>query len=468
MGHHPSGRGSRSGQGLSQGEPPNAATDTIAAIATPPGRGGVGVIRISGPDIPRLMLPLLGQSLTPRFAHYRPFLTADGSRLDQGIALYFRAPHSYTGEDVLELHAHGNTVLLDMLLRRILECGVRLARPGEFTERAFLNGRMDLAQAEAVADLINSSSEQAVRSAGRSLQGDFSRQIDTLLQQLTHLRLYVESSIDFVDEEIDFLEQGGIARQLTALIHTLTSIRHAARQGCLLREGMSVVIAGCPNVGKSSLINRLSGRETAIVTDTAGTTRDPLREYIQIDGMPLHIIDTAGIRHSHDRVEQEGIRRAWTEIGQADRILWMMDIGNPASADDLTEPFPPHIPVTRLLNKIDRTGQPSALRITEGGVEIALSVKTGEGLDLLRTHLKQVMGYQADAQGVYLARTRHLDALERTAHHLTAAQSHLTTRTTELLAEELRLAQNALAEITGSFTPEDLLDQIFSQFCIGK
>lgn len=445
-----------------------SAPDTIAAIATPPGRGGVGIIRLSGPEVFRLMPILFGCALQARHAHYVPFLDVDGTPLDRGIALYFPGPHSYTGEDVLELQAHGNSVLLDMLLRRILQCGVRLARPGEFSERAFLNDRIDLTQAEAIADLIDSSSERAVRSATRSLSGEFSLQINTLLERLTYLRMYVESSIDFVDEDIDFLEQGGIALQLTELDHTVQAIHQSAHQGCLLREGMTVVIAGRPNAGKSSLLNRLSGRETAIVTEVAGTTRDPLREHIQIDGMPLHIIDTAGLRHSHDRVEQEGIRRARSEIAQADRILWVMDAENPDTEADLTEAFPPHIPVTRILNKIDRTDGVACLREQPYGCEITLSARTGQGLELLREHLKSVMGYQAESHGVFTARRRHLDALKSTHNHLLSAQTHLNSGVAELLAEELRLAQMALAEITGVFTTDDLLSKIFSSFCIGK
>ncbi len=445
-----------------------SAPDTIAAIATPPGRGGVGIIRVSGPQVPDLMQAVLGRKIPPRHACFTPFLDTDGSPLEQGIALYFPAPQSFTGEDILELQAHGSTVLLDMLLARLLRCGVRLARPGEFSERAFLNDKIDLAQAEAIADLIDSTTEQAVRSARRSLQGEFSRQVEVLVEQLITLRLYVESSIDFVDEDIDFLEQGRIGEQLKALLQTLETIHHTARQGCLLREGMTVVIAGRPNVGKSSLLNRLSGRDAAIVTAQAGTTRDPLREYIQIDGMPLHVIDTAGLRDSEDMVEQEGIRRARNEIDKADRILLMMAADNPVLDEELAQHIPGGIPITRLLNKIDRLGQPPAIYRQDNQTCIALSALTGAGMDLLRQHLKEVMGYEGEGTPVFAARQRHLDALARARQHIEQGLNHLQARVTELLAEELRLAQQDLSEITGKFTTEDLLDRIFSSFCIGK
>jgi tRNA modification GTPase len=442
--------------------------DTIAAIATPPGRGGIGVVRVSGSEVPSLMQALLGRKIPPRQACFTAFLDTDGSPLEQGIALYFPAPHSFTGEDVLELQAHGSMVLLDMLLARLLACGARLARPGEFSERAFLNDKIDLAQAEAIADLIDSTTEQAVRSARHSLQGEFSRLINALVEQLITLRLYVESSIDFVDEDIDFLEQGRIGEQLKALTHTLETIHHTARQGCLLREGMTVVIAGRPNAGKSSLLNRLSGRDAAIVTAQAGTTRDPLREYIQIDGMPLHVIDTAGLRDSADIVEQEGIRRARHEIAKADRILLVMDADHPLVDEALALHLPAGIPVTRLLNKIDRLGQPATCYLQDGQTCIALSALTGAGMDLLRQHLKQVMGYDGESTPVFAARRRHLDALEQARQHIHRALDHLEARVTELLAEELRLAQLDLSEITGKFSTEDLLDRIFSRFCIGK
>ncbi len=341
-------------------------------------------------------------------------------------------------------------------------------RPGEFSERAFLNDKIDLAQAEAIADLIDSTTEQAVRSAQRSLQGEFSRQVETLVEQLIHLRLYVESSIDFVDEDIDFLEQGHIGEQLKALVQILETLRRSGRQGCLLREGMTVVIAGRPNAGKSSLLNRLSGRDAAIVTEQAGTTRDPLREYIQIDGMPLHVIDTAGLRDSTDIVEQEGIRRAHAEIAKADRILLMMEADHPLMVDELAENLPTGIPVTRLLNKIDRLGQRASLQEQDGQTCIMLSALTGEGMDLLRQHLKDVMGYESESDHVFAARRRHLEALEQARQHIQQALDYLQTRVTELLAEELRLAQQDLSEITGQFTTEDLLDRIFSSFCIGK
>lgn len=445
-----------------------SSSDTIAAIATPPGRGGIGIVRVSGPLVGNIMRELLGCEIKPRYAYYGPFLDADGGILDTGIALYFPGPHSFTGEDILELQAHGSTVLVDMLLRQVLRTGARLARPGEFSERAFLNDKIDLAQAEAIADLIDSTTEQAVRSAQRSLQGEFSTLIQTLVEQLVNLRLYVESSIDFVDEDIDFLEQAQMGQKLLMLGDTLVSIRHTARQGCLLREGMTVVIAGRPNAGKSSLLNRLSGRETAIVTEVAGTTRDPLREYIQIEGMPLHIIDTAGLRDSEDTVELEGIRRARVEIAKADRILLVMDAENPGLDNSLMAHFPDNIPVTRLLNKIDLTGQKPGIHERGGDTEITLSARTGAGMALLLEHLKTVMGYEAETECIFTARRRHLESLERAQSHIVNASQYLSLGVSELLAEELRLAQLSLSEITGAFTTEDLLDRIFSSFCIGK
>lgn len=444
-------------------------TDTIAAIATPPGRGGVGVIRISGPQLSDIALALLGKSLEPRRAHFLSFLDADGSVIDSGLALYFPAPRSFTGEDVLELQGHGSPVALDLLLKRILGLGVRLARPGEFSERAFLNDKIDLAQAEAIADLIDSSTEQAARSALRSLQGEFSNLIDALVEELIQLRLYVEAAIDFVDEEIDFLEAGAIAEQLSALQERLAQIQRSAKQGRVLRDGLTVVIAGRPNAGKSSLLNYLAGREAAIVTEMAGTTRDLLREYIQIDGMPLHIIDTAGLREGLDVVEQEGIRRAREAIAKADRVLLMQDDRHGEDEQELLADIPSAIPITRIRNKIDLTGKPAGLSETAAGTEISLSVKSGAGLEALRLHLKQCAGFDSGAGEVFIARRRHLDALSRAQLAIIQGLAQLQGPCApELLAEELRQAQLALSEITGAFTPDDLLGRIFSSFCIGK
>ncbi len=444
-------------------------SDTIAAIATPPGKGGIGILRVSGPGAGHIMQAMLGKKLKPRFAARLPFLDANDSIIDNGIALYFPAPKSFTGEDILELHAHGGPLVMDMLLRRALALGVRLARPGEFSERAFLNGKIDLAQAEAIADLIESTSEQAVRSAQRSLQGEFSRYIHELVDKLVELRLYVEAAIDFAEEDIDFLGEGAVAERLQAILVKLQCIKRSANQGCLMRDGMTVVIAGEPNAGKSSLLNCLSGRETAIVTDRAGTTRDALHERIQIDGLPLHIIDTAGLRESEDSVEQQGIRRAREEIHKADHILLIMDDSVHAANRALIGALPDNIGLTRIHNKIDLTGAPPGSRTTADGIEIYLSCKTGAGLAALHQHLKACMGYAGESEDVFIARRRHLDALARAESFVQGSIDQLNIRVApELLAEDLRQAQHALAEITGEFTSEDLLGRIFSSFCIGK
>ncbi|TSJ90461.1 tRNA uridine-5-carboxymethylaminomethyl(34) synthesis GTPase MnmE [Gilliamella apicola] len=451
-------------------------TDTIVAQATPPGRGGVGILRVSGPKAQDVAKAVLGILPKPRYAHYLPFLASDGTTLDEGIALFFPNPHSFTGEDVLELQGHGGPVILDLLLKRILDIpNVRIARPGEFSERAFLNDKLDLAQAEAIADLIDASSEQAAKSALSSLQGVFSKKINTLVEALIHLRIFTEAAIDFPEEEIDFLSDGKIAAELEQVIQRLNEVRQEAKQGSLLREGMKVVIAGRPNAGKSSLLNALAGREAAIVTDIAGTTRDVLREHIHIDGMPLHIIDTAGLREASDEVERIGIERAWQEIDQADRVLFMVDSTttnetNPEKLwPEFIERLPKNMPVTVIRNKADLTGEPLGYSEQNGYCLIQLSARTGEGITLLRDHLKQVMGFTSSTEGGFLARRRHLQALEKAAEHLNNGQYQLTTfHAGELLAEELRLAQEALSEITGEFTSDDLLGRIFSSFCIGK
>ncbi|MGY4676399.1 tRNA uridine-5-carboxymethylaminomethyl(34) synthesis GTPase MnmE [Pasteurella sp. P03HT] len=450
--------------------------ETIVAQATAPGRGGIGILRVSGPKAISVAEAVLGKCPKPRMADYLPFHDLDGTVLDQGIALYFKAPHSFTGEDVLELQGHGGQVVLDLLLKRIL-CidGVRLARPGEFSEQAFLNDKLDLAQAEAIADLIDASSEQAARSALKSLQGEFSNKVNQLVESVIYLRTYVEAAIDFPDEEIDFLADGKIEAHLNDIIGQLEKVRSEAKQGSILREGMKVVIAGRPNAGKSSLLNALAGREAAIVTDIAGTTRDVLREHIHIDGMPLHIIDTAGLREATDEVERIGIVRAWSEIEQADRILLMLDSTEEDNQDltrvhaEFLTKLPSHIPVTIVRNKADLSGEPEGLKAQQGYTVITLSAKTQQGIELLREHLKQSMGYQTNMEGGFLARRRHLDALEKAAEHLQQGHIQLTQfYAGELLAEELRMVQNHLSEITGQFTSDDLLGNIFSSFCIGK
>ncbi|HHF5527490.1 TPA: tRNA uridine-5-carboxymethylaminomethyl(34) synthesis GTPase MnmE [Haemophilus influenzae] len=450
--------------------------ETIVAQATAPGRGGIGILRVSGPLATKVAQAILGKCPKPRMADYLPFKDADGTILDQGIALYFKSPNSFTGEDVLELQGHGGQVVLDLLLKRILQIdGIRLARPGEFSEQAFLNDKLDLAQAEAIADLIDATSEQAVRSALKSLQGEFSKKVNELVDSVIYLRTYVEASIDFPDEEIDFLADGKIEANLRGIINQLEDVRSEAKQGSILREGMKVVIAGRPNAGKSSLLNALAGREAAIVTDIAGTTRDVLREHIHIDGMPLHIIDTAGLRDAIDEVERIGISRAWTEIEQADCIILMLDSSDPESADlskvrsEFLAKLPSTLPVTIVRNKIDLNGE-QASESEQGGYQmISLSAQTHDGVKLLREHLKQAMGFQTGMEGGFLARRRHLDALDKAAEHLQIGLVQLTEfHAGELLAEELRLVQSYLSEITGQFTSDDLLGNIFSSFCIGK
>ncbi|MBQ0748211.1 MAG: tRNA uridine-5-carboxymethylaminomethyl(34) synthesis GTPase MnmE [Marinobacter sp.] len=451
--------------------------DTIAAIATAPGQAGVGIVRVSGPLAKVIASEMLGYTPKPRYAHYGAFLDQKSELIDEGIGLFFPNPHSFTGEDVFELQGHGGTVILDLLLREVCRLGSRLARPGEFSERAFLNDKLDLAQAEAIADLIESSSEQAARCAVRSMQGVFSRRIETLVDAVTHLRIYVEAAIDFPEEEIDFLADGKVATDLQILLEQLEGILGEAQQGTILRDGMKVVIAGRPNAGKSSLLNALAGREAAIVTAIEGTTRDVLREHIHIDGMPLHIIDTAGLRDSPDEVEQIGIARAWDEIRQADRILLMVD----ATTTDKTTPheiwpdfidqLPASAPVTVIRNKVDLSGETVGLSelSTDHTPVIRLAAKSTEGLDVLRDHLKQCMGFASTTEGGFLARRRHLDALERAREYLLQGQAQLEGYGAgELLAEDLRTAQDALGEITGQITPDELLGKIFGSFCIGK
>ncbi len=447
--------------------------DTIAAIATAPGKGGVGIIRVSGAKVSEIAQQIIRRSLDPRLAHYGGFLDAEGDAIDEGIAVFFPGPNSFTGEDVLELQGHGGPVILDLLLNRVLQLGARIANPGEFSERAFLNDKLDLAQAEAIADLIEASSEQAARNAVHSLQGAFSQEIQHLLEALIQLRIYVEAAIDFPEEEIDFIGDGKVAADLQNIINQLDRVSSEAKQGALIREGMKVVIAGRPNAGKSSLLNALSGRDSAIVTHIEGTTRDVLREHIHIDGMPLHIIDTAGLRESPDEVEQIGIERAWQEIHAADRILMVVDATTTHSteAEKIWPEFVSELKdtshLTLILNKTDLS-QTGKVTHQQHPV-LALSAKSGDGIDNLRDHLKACMGYTGTTEGGYTARRRHLDALARARELLLTGQAQLEGMGAgELLAEDLRQTQNVLGEITGDFTPDELLGRIFSSFCIGK
>lgn len=448
-----------------------AKQETIAAIATPPGRGGVGIVRVSGRGAIEIAEKVLGRKPKPRYAEYLDFKNSSGDVVDTGIALLFIAPHSFTGEDVLELQGHGGSVVIDMLLQTVIEMGARLARPGEFSERAFLNDKLDLTQAEAIADLIDCTSEQAVRSAQRSLQGEFSKRINELLAKLVELRVYTESALDFPEEEIDFLGDGKVLEMLKAVIAQHHDIMESAQQGTLLRDGMSVVIVGRPNAGKSSLLNALASRETAIVTDIAGTTRDVLREQITIDGLPLHIIDTAGLRESDNVVEQMGIERAREEIEKADAVLLLLDDNGDTEEEknELVAMLPSGCNYSLVYNKIDSSGRIAAIESNNGVSEIALSAKQGDGIDLLKQHLKDKMGYNSTAEGSFMARRRHIDALQRVDEHLLNGKAHLQhNQTGELLAEELRQAQHALGEITGEYSSDDLLGEIFSSFCIGK
>lgn len=445
--------------------------DTIAAIATAPGRGGVGIVRVSGPKSLAIAESILGRTPKPRYAHYGHFIGEADQILDQGIGLFFPNPNSFTGEDVFELQGHGGPVVLQWLLDRVVQLGARLAKPGEFSQQAFLNDKLDLAQAEAIADLIDASSEQAAKSALKSLQGEFSAEINTLVEQLIQLRIFVEAAIDFPEEEIDFLSDGKVAGQLQHILDQLHRVFASAQQGLLLREGMSVVILGRPNAGKSSLLNALSGKESAIVTDIAGTTRDIVKEEILIDGMPLHILDTAGLREATDAVEQIGIQRAWEAIEQADRILVMVQADESVHPEDqvILAKMPSHIPVTVIHNKIDLIAKLPGLVKTPQNTEIWLSAKHRQGLNLHKTHLKTEMGYAQTAEGVFMARKRHIDALKTALALVEAGQEQLEVFAAgELLAEDLRQAQNALSEITGQFTSDDLLGRIFTSFCIGK
>jgi tRNA modification GTPase len=447
------------------------ARDTIAAVATPPGIGGVGIVRISGPGVPEIARALLGRLPVARHASFSRFRGADGSTLDEGLALYFPAPRSFTGEHVLELHGHGGPVVLDLLLQAVLAHGARPARPGEFSERAFLNGKLDLAQAEAVADLIESASAEAARAALRSLDGEFSRRVRAITEQLIQLRLHIEATLDFPEEGVDFPADKHLTGRAQQLTGQIDALRAATRQGQLLHDGMTVVLAGPPNAGKSSLLNALAQRDSAIVSPIPGTTRDVLRERIQIDGLPLHVLDTAGLRASDNPIESEGVRRAHAAMQRADRVLLVVDDceeeGGATRA--LLMQLPDTARVTLVRNKIDRSGRaPGALASATDTPEFAISAQNGDGLDALRQHLKECMGYQAAGEGTFSARRRHLDAIERARGYVEAALVQLAARHAELAAEELRQAQQALGEITGEFTSDDLLGRIFSSFCIGK
>jgi len=444
-------------------------TDTVAALATPPGRGGVAVIRVSGARVPAIGAALLGAMPAPRQAALRAFRAADGTAIDRGIALYFPAPASFTGEHVLELHGHGSPMLCDMLLARLLQLGARMARPGEFSQRAFLNDKLGLAEAEAIADAIDAGSHAAARAAVRSLEGRFAEQVRTLAAALLELRVYTEAAIDFPDEEVDFLGDGEIRARLDALREQLQQLQHQATRGARLRDGLSVVLAGAPNVGKSSLLNRLASRETAIVTSVAGTTRDVLRERIDLDGLPLHVVDTAGLRDTDDPVEWEGVRRARQELGRADHVLLVVDDRCGLQAQDRRLLADTDLTVTIIHNKIDLSGAQAGIEHTDAHVRVRLSATSGTGIEDLIAHLHNSAGLSGAAEPDFIARRRHLDALDRAARALQRGHQRLVEdHAGELLAEELRQAHDALGEITGAVTSDDLLGAIFSSFCIGK
>lgn len=462
--------------------------DPIIAIATAPGRGAVGVVRISGRDLDALMAAVLKRKPSPRIASYLPFLDAEGAAIDHGIALYFPAPHSFTGEDVLELQAHGGGVVLQMLLERCLQAaqevppgaqkarlaGLRVAEAGEFTKRAFLNNKMDLAQAESVADLIDASTQTAARSAARSLSGVFSQKVNAIRTDLIHLRMLVEATLDFPEEEIDFLRKADALGQLTKILDSATQLLGATKQGALLRDGIKIVIAGQPNAGKSSLLNALAGVELAIVTSIAGTTRDKIEQTLQIDGVPIHVIDTAGLRESEDEIELLGMARTWQEIEGADAVLFLHDLSKKDEqayqqlelqiGQKIEERLPKSTAVLDVWNKIDLTPSPDIK------VGLAISARTGQGLDRLRKKLLELAGWNFEMPGVFMARTRHVHAIVQSTEHLKKAVHCLSLQVPplDLMAEELRLAQNTLNTITGEFSSEDLLGEIFSRFCIGK
>ncbi len=452
---------------MAEKPPTTPRPDTIVAIATASGRGGVGVVRVSGSNLRQFAQNLGGRTLTPRLAELTSFRSGDGQVIDTGLLLFFPSPYSFTGEDVLELQGHGGPVVLQMLLARCLELGARLAEPGEFTRRAFLNGKLDLAQAEAVVDLIDASTAAAARSAVRSLQGEFSREINGLIERLIELRALVEATLDFPEEEVDFLQAADAFGRLDRIQTQLAAVFDRASQGKILQSGLHIVIAGQPNVGKSSLLNRLAGDELAIVTPVAGTTRDVVRSSLQIEGVPLHIIDTAGLRETDDEVEKIGIQRTWREIERADVLILLVDARNGVCAADQTimAQLPSALPCLTVHNKIDLVGKCAERREEEHGVSISLSAKQGDGLELLRQELLRIAGWHP-AEDVFIARERHLSALKAAHAHIVTAQARLPQL--ELFAEELRLAQTALSTITGEFSADDLLGEIFGRFCIGK
>ncbi len=442
--------------------------DTIAAIATASGAGGIGIVRVSGSAAAHIAAAILGICPAPRYAAYLDFKQENGDLIDRGIAIYYPNPHSYTGEDVLELQGHGGTALMQILLARCIALGARQAEPGEFTRRAYLNDKIDLAQAEAVADVINAATTEAAKSAVRSLSGEFSQRINILLLKLIDLRMFVEACLDFPEEEIDFITQGHVAEKLELIIKELTSVFEKAKQGSLLREGINVVLVGQPNVGKSSLMNQLAGEEIAIVTPIAGTTRDTIKNAIQINGVPLHVIDTAGLRETNDEVEKFGIERTWRAAETANIALLLVDAahGITETEKSILARLPQEIRKIWVHNKIDVANESAFIQDIDQVAHIHLSAKTGVGIDLLKSHLLKLAGYQNNSEGVFMARARHLDALAKVDAHLSSASAQI--KSAELVAEELRLAQDALSSITGEFTPDDLLGEIFSKFCIGK
>jgi tRNA modification GTPase len=442
--------------------------DTIAAIATASGAGGIGVVRVSGAAVKNIATAILGHCPSPRHATYLDFKLADNELIDRGIAIFYPNPHSYTGEDVLELQAHGGMAIMQILLARCIELGARQAAPGEFTRRAYLNDKLDLAQAEAVADVINAATVEAARSAVRSLSGEFSQHINTLLLKLIDLRMFVEACLDFPEEEIDFITQGRVSEKLNVITSELAKVFAKAKQGSLLREGINVVLVGQPNVGKSSLMNQLAGEEVAIVTAIAGTTRDTIKNLVQINGVPLHVIDTAGLRETEDEVEKFGIARTWRATETASIALLLLDAAHGITEVEksIIERLPQETHKIWVHNKIDVTKEVASVQERGNEVHIYLSAKTGSGVDLLKNSLLKLAGYQNNSEGVFMARARHLEALTRVQSHLSLAGTQM--NSSELLAEELRLAQDALASVTGEFTPDDLLGEIFSKFCIGK
>lgn len=462
MAHQPHARSRGEGQGPALSAP----GDTIAAIATPPGRGGIGVVRVSGPRAAQIAQAVTGSLPQPRRAHFSSFKAADGGAIDQGLALYFPAPHSYTGDDVLELQGHGGPVVMRALLSRCLALGARVAEPGEFTRRAFLNDRIDLAQAESVADLIDAASEEAARCAARSLVGEFSERIHALVDELTDLRAHVEACIDFPEEEIDPADRAAREAKLARVVAGLDALLATARQGAILREGLTVVLVGRPNVGKSSLLNRLAGEDVAIVTPIAGTTRDYVRATIDVEGVPIHLIDTAGLREAADEVERIGVERAWKAVAGAAAVMYIDVAGGEAPPPaEHADRLPQGVPLAHVVNKIDLVGKKAGRAEGPAGTTLYVSAKTGEGIDAVREWLLEVAGWKPQGEGLFMARARHVAALEAASGFLRSASSQ---QAIELQAEDLRLAQQSLGQITGEVSADSLLGEIFGRFCIGK